>query len=184
MSWSEVKKINSDLSVPLDERAKYVAGIIPRSLNVKTLSGSVSNSFLNDGSFPKTKESTISEVTGSGLVTSIFVNIPKSDGNVGNVYAELEIELDDRSIIVRTDVIAYTQNTSTSRTMSLNLDNITGLSKGVKVITSNVVMNEPIKFSNHLKLKLKIVNTAWYSSSMSSYNFGSANVSVGVIILE
>ena len=43
MSWGEVKKINSDLSVPLDERAKYIAGIIPRNTIPKTITPEANN---------------------------------------------------------------------------------------------------------------------------------------------
>lgn len=38
MSWGEVKKINSDANVPLDERMTWVGGIVPRGKTMQTLS--------------------------------------------------------------------------------------------------------------------------------------------------
>lgn len=88
MSWGEIKKINSDLSMPLDERMSYISGIIPRGVEKKSITGNVGVSVSVDGqniTASDSKEVVVLEIDGSGMISSIIVKIPKSNSNYANI---------------------------------------------------------------------------------------------------
>ena len=65
MSWDEIKKaVNSDLNVPLDERATYFEGLFPRGLVSKKVTHELKYS--TEG-----QESVMLEISGRGFVSSI-----------------------------------------------------------------------------------------------------------------
>lgn len=82
MSWDEVKKINSDMFVPLDERATYIAGIIPRNKLLKSAGHSKSAFYGNENT-------TILSIKGSGKILSM-----SAYAEVG-ASSEMTVNIDD-----------------------------------------------------------------------------------------
>lgn len=124
MSWGEVKKINSDLSVPLDERATYVAGIIPRNTIPKTITPSANNGV-------------VYEYSGKTIINSlsISVSVHHTDYSVqyGTYSGSCTIKVYSGEELILTDSVSASAG-SYGTTESKSKDN---------VITTDVAMQIP-----------------------------------------
>lgn len=112
MSWSEVKKINSDMSVPLDnlitkcsdkitERATYIDGLFPRDKKLLAYSTSGTSS-----------KSRWLEITGSGIIVyaSMAGAITSMGGSIG---ANTVIVVDDLTEYTLYSTVSYGSSSNT-----------------------------------------------------------------------
>lgn len=154
MSWDEIRKaVNSDLSVPLNERMGYVGGVVPRGIVQKTISKSTTTSFTG----------TVLDITGKGLLIAA-----STGGNQVNCRSSMTIIIDDKKTIVVSDA-------SGSGSTSLSTNILSGAST-VDLSESNItipfgsaaVLNEFIHFEESLKVTFNLnAPTTSYSSSAS-----------------
>ena len=167
MSWEEVKKINSDLSVPLNERItaessairdriECVSGIIPRGKTLKTVNVSVNDSYnLIVG------ERELLNIEGSGFLYEVTV---KTQSNAGDRYGQVSISINDDLNIKVGDTVAITKNPTTA-SLSLNADKMmSDIDAHEKTIgigqTDSLITNFPIAFEKLVaNLKYACANT-------------------------
>ena len=152
MSWGEVKKINSDLSVPLDEKYMYAYGILPRKCQLKTISKQVSES---------TFSGEIISVNGKGIVNNICLKT----GVNWSCYAWCKIDIDNgRQIIELGDTIErYDKIYETGISMDLSkvYSTINAWDKKVNVpIGKAAIINFPIAYEESLAVTAKLFSSS------------------------
>lgn len=166
MSWGEVKKINSDLNVPLDERMGYVGGIIPRGTVQKQVTKQISYS---DGVF----NGEILSVNGKGALASAVVTCYA--GSTTDAYSACEIDIDDGSRIITIGDI--TTNTTKGKAgfyvdLSASFSDIGVMDESEISIPADAyyTVNKPILFEKSLKVTAKLF-TKKVSASTCSINY-------------
>lgn len=94
MGWDEVKKINSDMMVPLDERATYISGIIPRKSIERTIYGER----FDQGEYSEV----IIDIIGSGYISKMDFSADATTLHYGGAYAlsKFEIEADGKNYVI------------------------------------------------------------------------------------
>lgn len=152
MSWGEVKKINSDLSVPLDERASYVGGVIRRNVEKR----SVEKDFYSGSD---TVKETILDISGSGALQ--YIQVFNTAQGTSNSYVKCKIQIDNNDPIE----IKMVSNGAYGVVLDINTD-VNSIFTDVfsreitvsehRVVTNSLVTNTPLVFKNQLKLSCEI----------------------------
>ena len=143
----------SDINASLDERMKYVGGVIPRGLVQNTISKSTTTSFTD----------TVLEIAGKGYLIAA-----STVGNQVNCRSSMTIIIDNNKTIVVSDAPG-----SGSTSLSTNiLEGASTVDLSESNITipfgSNAVLNDFIHFEESLKVTLNLTApTTSYSSSAS-----------------
>lgn len=145
MSWEEVKKINGDMSLSLDEKMTYVYGLIPRGAVKKELV------YENVGNM------TMVNVSGRGMLEFLYIYGNSSSEHTINVTAYLDESLSSKKVITLQNVVSYGAGRAIS--MNTNLDSIGILENQAFshdssniIITKNSATNIPILFSKSLRV--------------------------------
>ncbi len=152
MNWDEVSRINSDLTVPLDERSMYIGGVISRNIKKRN----IGTEFFS-GSDVQTK--TILDISGSGILQHI--NASNQAQGTTDAYVKCTIEIDDNDPIE----IKMVSNGAYGVVLDINTD-INAIFTDVfsraiivsdhRVVTNNLVTNSPLIFKNKLKLTCEV----------------------------
>lgn len=156
MSWGEVKKVNSDLSVPLNDRMGYVAGNMPRGVIQK----SVSKGITGDGS---TFNGTILDISGRGVVSGISTS---RYNDSCRAIVTVDIDNGKKTITV-----------SSGASVSVNLQNLfstVDVSGSEIDISSSGSLNDLIYFEESLKVSCDLyanvnVSTTYAASASVTY---------------
>lgn len=159
MSWGEVKKINSDLSMPLDERMKYINGILPRGIANKNVSKTVKlSSFSGE----------VLNISGSGVVMGATCSCE----SYNETYARISIDIDNgEKIITIGDTVQRTSGVNTS--FAFDIDSSTSdFLESDNVLDVPVNSRKTINFLIEYKKSL-VVTMDIYSEK--SNNVGSAS---------
>lgn len=152
MSWGEVKKINSDLNVPLNERMGYVGGVIPRGAIKKVIQSNT----------PRAK-ATILDISGKGVVDKVELAV--SSLNNWNAAGSILVYIDGELLFTISDSYSVP---SGSRTTSVKYDVnscVCSDYKNIEVGKENI-LNLPLIFNKSLKIV--------HNSQSSNANGGSS----------
>lgn len=180
MSWGEVKKINSDLSVSLDKKLDSLSTKINSNLNVPldTLIGNLrlnnSNVYLSDriqyvsGIIPRgfTEKTVSYKKSGTSSYSGALLNISGrgallfsevfGNGSYDNINASMVITLDGTKVInmkttnARSVLNITTDLTSPYSTVDLSSNNVT--------LDNSGIINYALSFSKSLKITANLSN--------------------------
>lgn len=166
MNWDEVSRINSDLMVPLDERMKYINGILPRGIASKNVSKTVKlSSFSGE----------VLNVSGSGVVMGATCSCE----SYNRTYARISIDIDNgEKIITVGDTVQRTSGINTS--FAFDIDSSTSdFSESDNVLdvptNSKKTINFPIKYKKSLVVTMDIYSEKSNnvgSASSATFNYG------------
>lgn len=158
MSWGEVKKVNSDLNVPLDERmdsigntlkqkVEYAYGIIPRGIVLTTI---------RKNSLP-TNGVEMLNIKGTGYLCEFTAK-----GN-GTYDSKIEVWIDKGTNNEQYYSAQSTDGSESGMRIQMSNDFSTGLSENLT--NSLITRNCPIKFEQ----SLRIVGSAIGTTAASAY---------------
>lgn len=165
--------VNSDVSVPLDERMRYYGGVIPRKHVTRTLSASVSNT-----SSYKTETKTVSaSVKGSGCIYGINLSgWARGDSSWSGVPSGVA------TINIVADGKPYTYSVSDANSSGTTTTKLS-ISTNVSDMVDCVELENEVSFSDHSEhdivrsipilefkesLDIEITTTANYATSQAS----------------
>lgn len=166
MGWDEVKKINSDMFVPLDERMTYIGGIIPRNILETALH--LEKNFLDNADV---KDDVLLSIKGVGLISTLDIGFriyihhsssypSASSTSVFNIYIDGEPYID--AVIFSGD---QSNNTGSKNVISTDVN---------RFFSSDVIKNKPIKFN---KSVLITTDGRFNTSNSNNMLYNYANIS-------
>lgn len=147
MSWGEVKKVNSDLSIPLDERMGYVVGAVPRGVISKCISSTGTGA-----------EVEILNIEGSGGITEMTVTGAVNAATFGGYTANIKVYIDENTSDSKTIIFHGNGNYHglSTNTVSIDINNVicdVDLSNDAEITTNgSYVINAPIIFKKSLRV--------------------------------
>lgn len=146
MSWAEVKKINSNMSVPLDKKVAYVGGVIQRGAAVKSIA---------DDSMSLDVDSVILSVEGKGALLEYGCEVHATTAAASNTNVDLRIYLDGVWKGSAQAYINYPTVCDMSSQLKTDLNALYSYDPK-KVVNSTVVINYPLYFNESAKIVKRI----------------------------
>lgn len=127
MSFVEVKKINSDMSVPLDERLTYVGGIIPRGLPTKRCTRNVIANTASGHVVNTPMVTTLMDAEGRGWITDFKFSVSKAKSYVSAALT-VTIYVDDEVFFTFAATIPSYNNNGGNASVEVITDNFNSYS--------------------------------------------------------